>query len=174
MDKHKHMDRDVVMQLQWWTHQFSPFCSYLHYTPKLTINFAAEVVAISSVLEWIWIHQNRDDLKTTSLQHNISPVHRWYLNSTQWGIHNFKSTIAGYLLACIHMTTSSKFPIQLKYIPAHKGNIWNEITDSLAKEQRDNFDTLENNDSISDQTQQNKKTSKLIHKQQPYRNGTLL
>ena len=55
------------------------------------------------------------------------------------------------------MTTSSKFPIQLKYIPAHKGNIWNEITDSLAKEQRDNFDTLENNDSIYDQTQHNKK-----------------
>ena len=57
------------------------------------------------------------------------------------------------------MTTSSKFPIQLKYIPAHKGYIGNEITDGLVKEDGDNFDTIENNNSISDQMQQNKKDS---------------
>ena len=58
------------------------------------------------------------------------------------------------------MTTSSKFPIQLKYIPVHKLYIENEKTDSLAKEGADNSHTLENNDSISDQKQQNKETIK--------------
>ena len=67
-----------------------------------------------------------------------------------------KSTIADYLLACIHMITASKHPILLKYIPAHKGYLGNEIADSLAKEGAENSHTLENNETITDQKNQNK------------------
>ena len=67
-----------------------------------------------------------------------------------------KSTITDYLLACIHMIAASKHPVLLKYIPARKGYLGNEIADSLAKEGAENSHTLEDNESITDQKNQNK------------------